>query len=127
MPRVKRGFTLKRKRKRLLKLAKGYRGPSGNLYRIARETVDRAMNFAYRDRRVKKRNFRRLWITRINAATRMEHLSYSRFIFGLTKANISIDRKVLSDMAVNNPEAFAELVKIAKENQSQNSQPEARS
>lgn len=127
MPRVKRGFTARRRRKRVLKLAKGYRGPAGNLYRLARETVERALNFAYRDRRVKKREFRRLWITRINAAARMHDMSYSHFISGLSKANVAIDRKVLSDMAIKNPEAFSELVKIAKDNQPQHAQPAARS
>ncbi len=116
MPRVKRGYTLRRRRKRLLKLAKGFRGPRGNLYRIAREAVDRALNFAYRDRRVRKRDFRRLWITRINAAARSNDISYSRLIAGLTKANIAIDRKILSDMAINDPGSFTQLAAIAREN-----------
>jgi large subunit ribosomal protein L20 len=116
MPRVKRGYTLRRRRKRLLKLAKGFRGPRGNLYRIAREAVDRALNFAYRDRRVRKRDFRRLWITRINAAARINDISYSRLIAGLTKANVAIDRKILSDMAINDPGSFTQLAAIAKEN-----------
>jgi large subunit ribosomal protein L20 len=116
MPRVKRGYTLRRRRKRLLKLAKGFRGPRGNLYRIAREAVDRALNFAYRDRRVRKRDFRRLWITRINAAARINDISYSRLIAGLTKANVAIDRKILSDMAINDPGSFTQLTAIAKEN-----------
>jgi len=116
MPRVKRGYTLRRRRKRLLKLAKGFRGPRGNLYRIAREAVDRALNYAYRDRRVRKRDFRRLWITRINAAARINDISYSRLIAGLTKANVAIDRKILSDMAINDPGSFTQLTAIAKEN-----------
>ena len=116
MPRVKRGYTLRRRRKRLLKLAKGFRGPRGNLYRIAREAVDRALNFAYRDRRARKRDFRRLWITRINAAARSNDISYSRFISGLAKANVAIDRKILADMAVNDPGAFTQLAAIAREN-----------
>ena len=116
MPRVKRGYTLRRRRKRLLKLAKGFRGPRGNLYRIAREAVDRALNFAYRDRRVRKRDFRRLWITRINAAARINDISYSRLIAGLTKANVAIDRKILSDMAINDPGSFTQLAAIAREN-----------
>lgn len=116
MPRVKRGYTLRRRRKRLLKLAKGFRGPRGNLYRIAREAVDRALNYAYRDRRARKRDFRRLWIARINAAARLNDMSYSRLIAGLAKASIALDRKILSDMAVNDPGAFTRLVAIAREN-----------
>lgn len=115
MPRVKRGYTLRRKRKRLLKLAKGFRGPRGNLYRLAREAVDRALNYAYRDRRARKRDFRRLWITRINAAARINDMSYSRLIAGLSKANVIVDRKILSDIAVNDPGAFSKLVTIARE------------
>jgi large subunit ribosomal protein L20 len=116
MPRVKRGYTLRRRRKRLLKLAKGFRGPRGNLYRIAREAVDRALNYAYRDRRARKRDFRRLWITRINAAARNNDISYSRLIAGLAKANVAIDRKILADMAINDPGAFTQLAAIAREN-----------
>jgi len=115
MPRVKRGYTLRRRRKRLLKLAKGFRGPRGNLYRIAREAVDRALNYAYRDRRARKRDFRRLWIARINAAARINDISYSRLIAGLAKANVAIDRKILSDMAISDPGAFAQIVAIARE------------
>jgi len=114
MPRVKRGYTLRRRRKRLLKLAKGFRGPRGNLYRIAREAVDRALSYAYRDRRARKRDFRRLWITRINAAARNNDISYSRLISGLTKANVAIDRKILADMAINDPGSFTQLAAIAK-------------
>ena len=116
MPRVKRGYTLRRRRKRLLKLAKGFRGPRGNLYRIAREAVDRALNYAYRDRRARKRDFRRLWIARINAAARSNDMSYSRLIAGLAKANVVIDRKILSDMAINDPGSFTRLTAIAREN-----------
>jgi large subunit ribosomal protein L20 len=116
MPRVKRGYTLRRRRKRLLKLAKGFRGPRGNLYRIAREAVDRALNYAYRDRRARKRDFRRLWIARINAAARSNDMSYSRLISGLSKANIAIDRKILSDMAINDPGTFTRLAAIARGN-----------
>ena len=118
MARVKRGFTLRRRRKRVLKLAKGYRGPRSRLYRIARETVDRALNFAYRDRRVRKRDFRRLWITRISAAARSNQITYSRFINGLKQANVAIDRKQLSELAIHDPEVFAHLVGIAKGNAS---------
>jgi len=96
-------------------MAKGFRGASGNLYRIARESVDRSLNYAYRDRRAKKREFRKLWIARINAAVRADNLSYSQFICGLKKANIDIDRKILSELAIHNPENFSELVTIAKE------------
>ncbi len=116
MPRVKRGYTLRRRRKRLLKLAKGFRGPRGNLYRIAKEAVDRALSYAYRDRRTRKRDFRRLWITRINAAARINDISYSRFISGLTKANVAIDRKILADMAINDPGSFTQLAAIARGN-----------
>jgi large subunit ribosomal protein L20 len=116
MPRVKRGYTLRRRRKRLLKLAKGFRGPRGNLYRIAREAVDRALNYAYRDRRQRKRDFRRLWITRINAAARINDISYSRFTAGLAKANVAIDRKILSEIALSDPGTFTRLAAIAKEN-----------
>ena len=116
MPRVKRGYTLRRRRKRLMKLAKGFRGPRGNLYRIAREAVDRALNYAYRDRRTRKRDFRRLWITRINAAARSNDISYSRLIAGLAKAKVAIDRKILADMAINDPGSFTQLAAIAKEN-----------
>jgi large subunit ribosomal protein L20 len=116
MPRVKRGYTLRRRRKRLLKLAKGFRGPRGNLYRIAKEAVDRALSYAYRDRRTRKRDFRRLWITRINAAARSNDISYSRLISGLTKANVAIDRKILADMAINDPGSFTQLAAIARGN-----------
>ncbi len=115
MPRVKRGYTLRRRRKRLLKLASGFRGPRGNLYRIAREAVDRALNYAYRDRRARKRDFRRLWIARINAAARLNDMSYSRFIAGLAKANVVIDRKILSDIALSDPGAFTRIAAIARE------------
>ena len=114
MPRVKGGFTLRRRRKRLFKLAKGYRGVRGRLYRIARETVDRALNYAYRDRRVKKREFRQLWIARISAGARSLDINYSQFILGLKRANIMLDRKSLSELAINEFNAFTELVKIAK-------------
>jgi len=116
MPRVKRGYTLRRRRKRLLKLAKGFRGPRGNLYRIAREAVDRALNYAYRDRRARKRDFRRLWITRISAAARMNETNYSRLIAGLARAHVTVDRKILADMAINDPGSFSRLAAIAREN-----------
>jgi large subunit ribosomal protein L20 len=116
MPRVKRGFSLRRRHKRVLKLAKGYRGPRSKLFRIAKETVDRALNFAYRDRRTKKRDFRRLWITRISAAARLHDINYSQFMLGLKRANVAIDRKQLSEMAITDPDSFARLVGVAREN-----------
>lgn len=115
MPRVKKAVKSRERRKKILSAAKGYRGGRGTLIRSATETVQRALQFAYRDRKVKKREFRSLWIMRINAAVREHELSYSRFINGLKKANITLDRKALANLAVNNPEAFAELAKIAKE------------
>ncbi|MEN6438393.1 MAG: 50S ribosomal protein L20 [Syntrophobacter sp.] len=115
MPRVKKAVKSRERRKKVLTAAKGYRGGRGTLIRSALETVQRALKFAYRDRKVKKREFRSLWIMRINAAVREHDLSYSRFINGLKKANVDLDRKALANLAVNNPEAFAELAKIAKE------------
>jgi len=114
MPRVKRGFKARRRRNKVLKLAKGYRGARSKLFRSATEAVDRALNYAFRDRRVKKRDFRSLWITRINAASRLNGLSYSKFIFGLKKANVQIDRKVLADIAVSDPKGFMEIAGLAK-------------
>ena len=114
MARVKRGFKARRRRNKVLKLAKGYRGARSKLFRSATEAVDRALNYAFRDRRVKKRDFRSLWITRINAATRLNGLSYSKFIFGLKKANVQIDRKVLADIAVTDPKGFTEIAGLAK-------------
>ncbi|HIE06719.1 MAG TPA: 50S ribosomal protein L20 [Desulfarculaceae bacterium] len=113
MPRVKGGFKSHRKHKKVLKMAKGYRGGRSKLYRTAVETVDRALNYAYRDRRVRKRDFRRLWIVRINAAARLHGLSYSRFIDGLTKAQVEVDRKILADIAVTDPAAFGKYADIA--------------
>ena len=114
MARVKRGFKARRRRNKVLKLAKGYRGARSKLFRSATEAVDRALNYAFRDRRVKKRDFRSLWIVRINAASRINGLSYSKFIFGLKKANVQIDRKVLADIAVTDPNGFAQIAAIAK-------------
>ena len=114
MPRVKRGFKARRRRNKVLNLAKGYRGARSKLFRSATEAVDRALNYAFRDRRVKKRDFRSLWITRINAASRLNGLSYSKFIFGLKKANVLIDRKVLADIAVSDPTGFTEIAAVAK-------------
>ena len=116
MPRVKRGFKARRRRNKVLKLAKGYRGARSKLFRSATEAVDRALNYAFRDRRVKKRDFRSLWIVRINAASRLSGLSYSKFIFGLKKADVQIDRKVLADIAVSDPKGFAQIADLAKAN-----------
>lgn len=115
MTRVKRGTKRKDRRKKILKLAKGYYGSRSKLHRTAKETVERALAFAYRDRRRKKREFRSLWIVRINAAARLHDLKYSTFMTGLKKAGIELDRKVLAELAVSNPDAFAELASKAKE------------
>ncbi len=115
MPRVTRGFKARRRRNRVLKLAKGYRGGRSRLYRTATEAVDRALCYAYRDRRTKKRDFRRLWITRINAGTRLNDMSYSAFMGGLKKAGVDLDRKVLANLAILDAEAFSKVVQVAKE------------
>ncbi|MFW5981567.1 MAG: 50S ribosomal protein L20 [Halanaerobiaceae bacterium] len=115
MPRVKRGVKARRRRKKILKMAKGYYGAKSKLFRPANQAVMKSLHYAYRDRKARKRDFRRLWITRINAAARKEGLSYSRFINGLKLANIDIDRKMLADMAVRDENSFGELVIIAKE------------
>ena len=114
MPRVKKGVTKHARHKKVLKAAKGYRAGRKNLYREAKRAVMKAGQHAYVDRRKKKRVFRRLWITRINAAVKAEGLTYSKFINGLAKAIVIIDRKIMADMAVNNELEFKELVKIAK-------------
>jgi large subunit ribosomal protein L20 len=114
MPRVKRGVTARARHKKVLALAKGYRGRRGNVYRIAKEAVMKAGQYAYRDRRAKKREFRRLWIARINAAARELGLSYSKFMNGMKKASIDIDRKVLADLAVKDPAAFGSIVEKVK-------------
>ncbi|MBI5497548.1 MAG: 50S ribosomal protein L20 [Deltaproteobacteria bacterium] len=114
MPRAKRGFKARRRRHRILKMAEGYYGTRHRLFRTATETVDRALAFAFRDRKVKKRDFRHLWITRINAGARIEGISYSRLIGGLKKAKISLDRKILADLALNDPAAFKAVVELAK-------------
>ncbi|MHC1741468.1 MAG: 50S ribosomal protein L20 [Syntrophobacteraceae bacterium] len=113
--RVKKAVKSRQRRKKILDMAKGYRGGRRTLLRSASETVDRALKFAYRDRRRKKREFRTLWIMRINAAAREHGLSYSRFMNGLKKANIEMDRKVLAGLAVADPAAFARLAQLAKE------------
>ena len=113
MPRVKRGVTARARHKKVLALAKGFRGRRGNVFRIAKEAVMKAGQYAYRDRRQKKRQFRSLWIIRINAAAREHGLSYSRLINGLNKALVQIDRKVLADIAVHDKAAFARLASQA--------------
>ena len=117
MPRARSGPATRRRRKRVLKLAKGFRHPQSKVFRKAREAVQRSLQFAYRDRRTRKRDFRRLWITRINAAAREHGLAYSIFIHGLQKAQVSIDRKMLAELAVNDPAAFAQLADLAKSQQ----------
>ena len=110
MPRVKRGVTARARHKKVLALAKGFRGRRGNVYRVAKQAVMKAGQYAYRDRRTKKRVFRQLWIARINAAARANGLTYSQFINGLNKAAIGLDRKVLADIAVHDEAAFAAIV-----------------
>lgn len=117
MPRVRRGFRARRRRKKVLKLASGFRGARGRLYRTARNAVFKAGQYAYRDRRVKKREFRRLWIARINAAARINGIAYSRLIHGLKRAGVELDRKVLADIALHDPDGFAAIASIAKEQQ----------
>jgi large subunit ribosomal protein L20 len=114
MPRAKRGHKRTEKRKKILKLAKGYRGTKSKLYRSAKESVERGLNFAYTGRKLKKRDFRSLWIVRIGAGARLSGLNYSQFMHGLGLAGIELDRKVLADLAANSPEAFAELAGQAK-------------
>lgn len=114
MSRVKRGVIAHARHKKILNMAKGYRGRNKNVFRVAVEKVEKALQYAYRDRRAKKRNFRSLWIQRINAATRLHDMTYSRFISGLNKAGIELDRKVLADIALKEPANFAKLVETAK-------------
>lgn len=114
MARVKRGVTTHARHKKILKLAKGFRGRSNSCFRVAIQKVEKALRYAYRDRRAKKRNFRALWIQRINAGTRQYGMPYSRFMDGLKKANIALDRKVLADIAAREPEAFKSLVDKAQ-------------
>ena len=115
MARVKRGVTAHARHKKVLKLAEGYRGRNATNYRIALEKVEKGLRYAYRDRRAKKRNFRALWIQRINAGVREHGLTYSQFMNGIKKAGIEIDRKVLADLAGKEPAAFAQLVRQAQE------------
>lgn len=112
--RVKRGFKARRRRNRVLKLAKGFRGRRKNCFRRANQAVERALDFATRDRKQRKRDFRRLWIVRINAAARQNDMSYSRLIAGLRRANVAIDRKILADVALFDPKGFAAVVATAR-------------
>ena len=114
MARVKRGVTAHARHKKILGRAKGYRGRSNNCFRIALEKVEKALQYAYRDRRVRKRNFRALWIQRINAAARLNGLTYAKFMHGLSVSGVALDRKVLADLAVREPEAFKGLVEKAQ-------------
>lgn len=116
MARVKRGVTSHAKHKKVMKAAKGFMGRRKNTIRIAKQAVEKSDQYAYRDRKVRKRNFRSLWIQRINAAVREHGLTYGRFIDGLAKAGIELDRKVMSDMAIHEPEAFAKLIEQSKAN-----------
>ena len=113
--RIKRGFKARRRRKKVLKLAKGYRGGRSKLYRTAADAVDKALMYAYRDRRVRKREFRRLWIARINAAVRLHNLSYSKFMHGLKLAEVNLDRKVLAELAISDPPGFAKIAELASQ------------
>jgi len=114
MPRVKSGVSAHARHRKVIRAAKGYRGRRKNCYRIATQAVDKAGQYAYRDRKVKKREFRRLWIVRINAAARMHGLSYSRFMYGLDQAGIEIDRKILADIAVHDADGFSKLAEAAQ-------------
>ncbi|MGI6003942.1 MAG: 50S ribosomal protein L20 [Christensenellales bacterium] len=116
MARVKRSLNAKKKRRKVLKLAKGYYGARGKHYRAANQQVMKSLSYAYVGRKLRKRDFRSLWITRINAAARQSGLSYSRLINGLKKANVQVDRKIMADLAVNDAAAFAQLVEVAKKN-----------
>jgi large subunit ribosomal protein L20 len=111
--RVKRGFKARNRRKKVLRLAKGFRGGRSKLFRTAADSVDKALMYAYRDRRARKRDFRKLWIARINAAVRVHNISYSRFIHGLKVANIQLDRKVLAELAISDPAGFAQIAQAA--------------
>jgi len=115
MPRITSGPARHRKKKRILNAAKGYRGGRSKLYRTAKESVNRALAYSYRDRKRRKRDFRRLWIVRINAAARKNGLSYNRFIQGLQRADVEINRKVLADLAISHPEEFSHLTDLAKD------------
>jgi large subunit ribosomal protein L20 len=117
MSRVKRGITARKKRRKILKLAKGFFGARSRLLRTATEAVDKALSYAYRDRRARKRDFRKLWIARINAAARSNNISYNRLIDGMKKKGIELDRKILAELAVNDPQGFAQIVQMVKDEQ----------
>ena len=117
MPRVRSNVARLKRKKKIMQAAKGARGGRSKLYKSAKETVERGMRYAYRDRRNRKRDFRQLWIVRINAAARLHDLSYSRFMAGLKKAGVDINRRVLADLAVHDPVAFGELAEVAKQSQ----------
>jgi len=117
VPRAKGGVVTRRRHKKILKLAKGYWGRKSKIFRPANQQVMKSLSYAYRDRRVRKREFRQLWITRINAAARQNGLSYSRLMSGLKKAGVDVNRKMLADLAVNDEKVFSQLVAVAKENQ----------
>ena len=113
--RVKRGFKARQRRKKVLKLARGFRGGRSKLYRTAADALDKALMYAYRDRRVRKRDFRSLWIARINAAARMNDLSYSKFVHGLKLADIQLDRKILAELAISDPAGFSQIANLASQ------------
>ncbi|MEE9217462.1 MAG: 50S ribosomal protein L20 [Acidobacteriota bacterium] len=115
MPRVKRGTKRRKRRAKILKLAKGYWGTKRNCYRIAHEAVEKGLQYAYRDRRNRKREFRRLWVVRINAAARENDLSYSEFMTGLNRAGVAVDRKNLAHLAITDPSSFSQLAKVAQQ------------
>lgn len=116
MARVKGGYVTRRRRKKVLKLARGYFGAKHKLFKVAQQQVFKSMQYAYRDRRQRKRDFRKLWITRINAAARLNGISYSRLMYGLKQADVQVNRKMLADLAVHDEQAFSELASKAKEN-----------
>jgi large subunit ribosomal protein L20 len=111
--RVKRGFKARKRRKKVLKLAKGFRAGRSKLFRTAADAVDKALMYSFRDRRARKRDFRRLWIARINAAARMNNLTYSKFIYGLKLAGVELDRKVLAELAISDPAGFSRITNLA--------------
>lgn len=113
--RVKRGYKARRRRKKVLKLARGYRGGRSKLFRTATDAVDKALVYAYRDRKVRKRDFRRLWIVRINAAARKNDLTYSKLMYGLKRAGVQLDRKALADLAISDPSAFSDIAALASQ------------
>ncbi len=115
MTRVKRGVTARARHKKVLKLTKGHYGARHRLFKTANESMIHALVYSYRDRRRRKRDFRRLWITRINAASRQHDMSYSKFMYGLKKADVQLDRKILADLAMNEPQAFAAVAKVAQQ------------